>query len=87
MTEISDWQRAEYRPGMVHFPTEANRDTKRYCSGCAHGKPVGKPKEHGFEARVRCAKMVAHLKSIGIKGKPASIKAAAPGCKYWEKRP
>ena len=83
--EISDWQRTALRPGMVHFPTEANRDDHQFCSGCASGVEVRKT-GGDTRNRVRCRKMIALLKSQGRKGKPEIIEAGAPGCAHWEKR-
>ena len=73
MVEITKWQYAEVRDGMYHFPTEENRIANRYCSGCEHGKIVGKPAEYGFEPRVRCKKTKAERAARGIKGDPPTI--------------
>ena len=83
--EISDWQRAQMRPGMYHFPTEENRDANRFCSGCASGMEVRKVGGE-IRNRVRCAKMVAVFKSRGGLRSPAIIEAGTPGCAHWARR-
>ncbi len=84
--EVTEWQRAATKSGMVHFATEENRDARRYCGGCAHGEQVHGAVKGDMRNRARCRKMARALKERGSKGKPEIIEAGTPGCKHWEAR-
>ena len=84
--QITAWHQAEAVEGMYHFPTEENRDARRYCDACAHGEPVRSAGKSDHRKRARCAKKAEHLRDLGRKGAPAIIPAETPGCKYWAKR-
>ncbi len=83
--EITEWQRRAAQEGMYHFPTEGNREAERYCAGCASGEPQ-QSTASDLRNRVRCRKLMAHRRNIGLKGEPEVIPAGTPGCKHWEAR-